>query len=251
LLLEKALQSVFQQKFHDFEIIVVDDCSTDETFDFLSQYKAKDTITLIRNEHNLGLQKSLNKGLEYATGEFIARIDDDDLWIDEEKLKKQYDYLTKNPKVILLGTAFKTDEGHIYNPQNDVDIRNQILFRCPFQHSTVMFKRIIDNQALRYNENLNYAEDWELWLKLGKYGTFVNLSDVTTYIKTEDNLSKEYFVKQHKQNLRIIQAYASNYPRSTRANLYQRFVFVFFKLFPVNGRIHNFFKLLFRQVFKT
>ncbi len=251
MLLEKALTSVLEQRFEDFEIIIVDDCSSDETANFLSQYKAKDSITVLRNTQNLGLQRSLNFALTHAKADIIARIDDDDIWTDKDKLAKQYLFMLNNPEVVLMGTAYDTDEGTITNPEEDTDIRKQILFRCPFQHSTVVFRRIVDNKPVIYDGNLNYAEDWELWLRLGQYGKLYNMNESTTYIRTGENLSEQYFVKQHVQNLSIIRKFRSVYPKSGSAILYHRFVILFFRLFPANGSIHRIFQKVFKTVFKT
>jgi len=251
MLLEKALESVIKQKFGGFEIIVIDDCSTDDTFDFLTQYKANYRITLLRNDQNLGLQQSLNKALESATGEFVARIDDDDYWFDEKKLEKQYNILEKHSEIVLIGTGYITNNEQISNPTTDLDIRNQILFRCPFQHSTVMFKRVINGQEVRYKEELKYAEDWELWLRIGQFGEFYNIVDKTTFIRTGDNLSERFFLKQHVQNLEIIKQYQYNYPRPFLANVYHRIVIMFFKLFNINGKVHRVSKVLFNFIFRA
>jgi glycosyltransferase involved in cell wall biosynthesis len=104
--IEKSIRSALRQSFSDFELIILNDCSTDDTervvFSFMSQDKR---IVYIRNDKNLGLAKTLNVGLGTAKGEYIARLDADDEWIDVDKLKKQVSLLDKYPEYTLVGTG--------------------------------------------------------------------------------------------------------------------------------------------------
>jgi len=104
-LLPKAIDSVLAQSFGDFELLVFNDASTDNTELILKDYQKKDSrIIITGNKITLGLTANLNAGIHQAMGEYIARIDSDDEWIGTNKLQKQLDFLEANPKVGLVGT---------------------------------------------------------------------------------------------------------------------------------------------------
>ena len=248
--MECAIASVLNQTSVSYELIIVNDGSTDETKSHLDTISSKDNITIIHNERNQGLQKSLNIGLSVAVGEFIARIDDDDQWILTDKLYSQVACFKEDEKRVLVGTSFRRGQDIIHNPKTDISIRAQILFRCPFQHSTVMFRRTINGRDVYYSEGLTYSEDWDLWLRLGRVGSLYNLDIVSTQIGEGDNLSEEYFVKQLPINRDLYFAYRNYYPRRFRALVYHTFLQCFFFLFNVNGRIHSVFKKVFKWTFR-
>src|ERR1700688_1532416 len=109
-LLRRAVQSVFRQSFPDWELIVLDDGSTDGTEAMLKEFMGRDhRITTIRNpkNENAGIAKFLDKGLAAAKGEYIARLDDDDYWIDDDKLKKQVAFLDSHPDYVVVGTGVR------------------------------------------------------------------------------------------------------------------------------------------------
>ena len=104
--IEGAIRSVIGQTYTNWELLVIDDGSIDKTAEIVDNFTKNDTrIKYIKNEFNLGIQKTLNYGLRESKGEYIARIDDDDIWCDKEKLNKQVDFLNTNPKCVLVGTG--------------------------------------------------------------------------------------------------------------------------------------------------
>jgi len=245
-----AISSVQNQSFTDYEFIIVDDGSTDGTDEILNKVAILDNrIKLFNNIVNIGLQKSLNFALSIAKGDYIARIDDDDEWIDQNKLEKQYNFLMKNPEYLLIGTAFTYNNVVFKNPTSDKQIRKQILFRCPFHHSSVLFARRNTNINVSYNELLLYAEDWELWLRIGLAGKMINLSDVAVKVSLANNLSQTHFLTQFENNYRFIKKYSKFYPFRRLAFLYHYIIILFFKVFPINGVIHNFAKRFFQFTF--
>lgn len=248
--LVQCIQSVLNQSFKDFEFIIVNDSSTDETFTYLESLALQDSrVKLIHNPDNLGLQKSLNVALENTKSDLIARIDDDDVWTDQDKLSAQIQEFDRNPSLVLLGTSYTVGDELKHNPFDDDAIRQQILFRCPFQHSTVMFKNTINNQKVRYNDSLKYGEDWALWLEVGKYGKLANLKKSMALINDKDNLSSTHFVSQHKVNRQIVNQYYDEYPGKFRARLYHFGVTTFFSIFPLHGVIHRLAQAMFSRTF--
>ena len=245
-----AISSVQNQTLTNYEFIIVDDGSTDGTYEILYEVAILDKrIKLFYNSVNMGLQKSLNFALAIAKGDYIARIDDDDEWIDRNKLKNQYNFLCRNPDYLLIGTAFTYDSVNFINPTSDEQIRKNILFRCPFHHSSVLFVRRHSSINVSYNEQLLYAEDWELWLRIGLVGKMTNLSDVSVKVSLGKNLSEANFLTQFENNYKFIKKYSKFYPYRYLAILYHHIIVSFFKIFTLNGIIHNFAKWLFQFTF--
>ena len=144
-----AISSIQAQTYQQWELIVINDGSTDETSDIVKKYQVDDArITLIEHPHNLGIQKALNQGLLLARGSFIARIDDDDRWGDTEKLSQQVAFLELNPEYVLVGTGVivvdevaKNELLRYIPPQSDESIRRSILGKNFFVHSAVLFSK--------------------------------------------------------------------------------------------------------------
>ena len=99
-----AIESILNQTYKDFEFIIIDDCSTDNTADVIQEYADKDErIVFIKNKQNMDYNYNLRKGFEIAKGEYIARMDDDDISMPE-RFEKQVEYLDKHPEITVLGT---------------------------------------------------------------------------------------------------------------------------------------------------
>jgi glycosyltransferase involved in cell wall biosynthesis len=178
--LQASLASLFAQSLGDFELIVIDDGSQDGTSGILDAFEDRRLVRL-HNPEPLGLAGALNRGLEIARGDYIARQDADDI-SHPEHLALQLAFLEANPKVALLGTAYDViDEGGRYietqrQPQDDLAIRWQMLFHNAFCHSSVMIRRAaLEERRLRYNAQLPFAQDYDLWSRLLETNAGANL----------------------------------------------------------------------------
>jgi hypothetical protein len=167
--LREAVDSMLNQAFADFEFVVVDDGSTDDTWAILQSYDDR-RIVLLRNEENTGLTQSLNKALAVANGEFIARTDADDVsW--PERLKKQVAYLDAHPEVGLLGTWVEIigERGErlsvLRRPMDPPFIKWSLLFDNYLFHSAVMYRRSLAKKLGGYNTS-RYAQDYDLWSRM-------------------------------------------------------------------------------------
>lgn len=219
--ISRALRSIITQTFSDWELIVIDDASTDDTPNVLARWAAQDVrIRVFRNESNQypDISGILNKGLSLARGEYIARLDDDDWWHDPSKLQKQVAYLDLHPDCVVVGTGvIVTDmagnERYRYlKRESDADIRNTALASNPFTHSTVMYRKIAAIEAGGYEER--YAEDWILWLKMGKHGTLHNIPEhMTSYMMAGQNKSWEFQRDQAHSILELVRRFRYDYPR--------------------------------------
>lgn len=213
--ISNTIKSVLNQTYKDFELIILNDGSTDSTEQIITSFK-DERIVYIKNNINLGLIKSLNKAISISRGEYIARIDGDDLWITEDKLKKQVDFLERNKEYVLIGTQaiFKKKDKLVKSkyPLSDGDIRKNILRKNPFVHSTVMFrKNILEKDPYRIENYL--LEDYALWLSFGLIGKFINLNEYTTeYLINPTGETQTKNLKQTINSLRVIKRYKSFYP---------------------------------------
>ena len=180
--LREAIDSILAQTFTDFEFIIVDDGSTDETPTILNGY-TDPRIVRLRNQTNVGLVESLNRGLAAARGEYIARQDADDVSLPQ-RLEKQLDFLESHPDVGLVGTTFAIVNscGVILGipsvPTQNGDIQERLLCANNFCHGSVMFRRKCLEVVGAYRADLFPAEDYDLWLRIGEHFQVANLSDV-------------------------------------------------------------------------
>ena len=166
-----AIESILNQTYSDFEFVIVDDCSSDDSRSTIRSY-GDPRIQLIRNETNIGQTQSLNHGLSNIDTPLVARMDADDI-SHESRLEKQVRYLEEHPDVVAAGTNLRTIDtegneiGNYSFPEKDLTLRWMQLFDCPVSCGAVMFKkRIIWDQLGGFEPSIRYAQDWELWSRV-------------------------------------------------------------------------------------
>ena len=211
LTLQETLDSIFSQSFKDWELIVVDDCSTDGSSKILYEAKSSySNISIINNTQNIGLTKSLNKGLLKCLGIYIARIDADDLW-DKDKLLKQVEFIDKNNDYGLIGTKSSIIgvngmllEYRKLDVESNSQLKNVMIKFNPFEHSSVLFKKKLARQLGGYNETYEYAQDYHLWSTMMTHCKFYKIPELLTFIRLSDNsLSSLNHRHQKKNSIRI------------------------------------------------
>ncbi|MFN8060902.1 MAG: glycosyltransferase, partial [Vicinamibacterales bacterium] len=179
-----ALDSVFRQTFADFELLLIDDGSSDETPAVAARYRDA-RLRYVRHEDNAGLANRLNEGLQLARAEYIARLDADDV-AHPERLARQVARLDANPSLALVGANavnITADglyaSGHYY-PLDDAEVLWYSCVDSPFNHSVVTYRRsILWNRLGGYNGGLRYCEDFDMWGRLTRAGyRGGNLDDV-------------------------------------------------------------------------
>jgi glycosyltransferase involved in cell wall biosynthesis len=193
--IRKAIENVLVQDYQNIEIIAINDGSKDETPAILAEFSRKDQrIKIITNETNLGFVKTLNKGIAVSRGRYIARIDDDDIWIDRQKTKKQVEFLEKNSDYALTGGGMiKIDSNNkelsrYLFPESDKDIRKSLLINNLFAHSTIMARKDIVERAGGYDEKFGFFADMDLWLKVGRMAKFYNFQEYFIYYLDKEAL---------------------------------------------------------------
>lgn len=189
--LRTAMDSILAQTFTDFEFLVIDDASTDQTPAILDSYHDPRIIRL-NNTVNLGLAKSLNRGLESVCGEYIARMDADDISLPE-RLQVQVAFLDTHPSIDLLGANIRYIDSHdsLIEKQPPYDrylpphlIRWLLHWGNTFIHSTVMLRRrAIVESGIRYQADLAAAQDYELWARFVRTSDAAILPDFLVYYR--------------------------------------------------------------------
>lgn len=187
--LEKALLSLQRQDFSDWELIIVDDASLDDSYAIIQKFSEEDArIKPMRNSRNLGLAASLNRALAVAEGALIARMDGDDQCFSS-RLKLQVLFLQQNQKVDVLGAGAidVTDSGQIlgetYRHELHEDLVALIYRENPFIHPTIMARRKFFVELGGYDESLRRAQDYDLWLRGYQTYRFHNLQTPVLYYR--------------------------------------------------------------------
>lgn len=185
-MISKAIYSALKQTYQNIEIIVVDDASTDDTKKIIGELQKKDSrIKYFKNKKNLNIAGTRNETIKNSKGEYIAILDSDDFWTDQDKIKKQIDFLEKNLEYALIGTSAdqidKNDNltGEIKNLTEDEDIRKNILIKNEFVHSTVVYRKSIIEEFGFFDESKSPFEDYDLILKIGRKYKLKNLEEKT------------------------------------------------------------------------
>lgn len=183
--LRESIESILNQTFTEFEFIIIDDASKDSSWNILTEYAHQDQrVRLFKNDQNIGLTKSLNKGLKLARGEYIARQDADDVSLPQ-RLQKQVELLSKSPEVVLVSCnidLIDAQGGYIDTQQRSGD-RDLIPWYLLFYnhlagHSQVIFRQKPVEKLGYYAQHYRYAQDYELWSRLINVGDIVILPDV-------------------------------------------------------------------------
>ena len=196
--LGQAIESILGQSFSNFELIIVNDGSTDDSQKIIDYYRDKDQrIIQIINIENCGLTKSLNLGINIAQGTFIARMDADDISLPT-RFEKQIKFLESYAGIGLLGTngSYFDETGKVLGPfrhfENDLEIRWGSLFNSQFIHSSIMFRLSLIQLAGMYREDHKYAQDYEFTSRLLQHTGGANLKEkLVLWRRTSGNISSQ------------------------------------------------------------
>lgn len=180
--LRSAITSILEQTYSDFELIIINDGSTDNSGMVVKSFSDPRIRSI--EQKNQGLRQTLNTGIDLSRGEYIARMDQDDIALPE-RLAKQVAFLDSHSDHVLVGTTFAYMNEHgeltgIFPALLDnADLQLEVLTQSPFGHGTVMFRAsTLRQHGLRYNEQAVHVEDYEMWTKLSQIGKIANLPEV-------------------------------------------------------------------------
>ncbi len=174
-----AVESIVNQSYTDFELLIIDDASTDATVSIIKSIDDS-RIQLIEKQVNTGYTNSLNYGLKLSKGEYVARMDGDDISYPE-RFTKQIAYLETHPDVVVCGTTYKIvgNDKRISLPENHEAIKLGLLWGNCIAHPSVMIrKECLDVFSIQYDSEREPAEDYDLWVRLLAIGKLHNLQEV-------------------------------------------------------------------------
>lgn len=193
----EAIESILSQTFKDFEFIIIDDASTDNTWKLIKQHAKKDKrIRAYRNEKNLNIAGTLNKGIKLAKSEIIARMDADDISLPA-RLSEQYKYLTDHKNVAVIGgdIILIDEDGNTLHKRtyehNSKKMKKNIFRYLPFAHPTTMYRKNVVEEFGLYDKSKSPSEDMDLWIKIGTKHDFGSISKpifkYRTFLKSSSN----------------------------------------------------------------
>ncbi|MDR1544414.1 MAG: glycosyltransferase family 2 protein [Prevotellaceae bacterium] len=183
----EAIESMLNQTFGNFELLILDDCSTDRTAEIVKSFADK-RIVYHKNETNLGLSENLNVGIRLAKGEYIARMDGDDISVPE-RLEKQAAVLEKHPEIDICGAGFKwfgTRTSTVFHPKNHEEIKAQMLFGCPVI-IPIFRKNVIIENNLWYRTSAFPAEDYMFWAECVRVAKIYNIQEILFYYRMHES----------------------------------------------------------------
>ncbi len=207
--LSESIESILGQTLSEFEFIIIDDGSTDTSVDIIQEYAKKDNrIYLVENKVNQGLVASLNKGIELSHGQYIARMDQDDISLPE-RFETQMNFFILNPDIGILGSSVQIIDkygkaGEVWNfPETHDLVKWELCFRCPIVHPSVMIqKRLLLKN--RYRKEWEIAEDYELWVRMVWKSKITTLPNVLLKLrKHPTNNTSRYSKEQYLLSLKI------------------------------------------------
>lgn len=206
--LAQAMDSILNQIFTDFEFLIIDDGSVDGSMDIIRKYNDQ-RIKIVKNEENLGLVDTLNKGLELANSKYIARMDCDDVSLPE-RLKKQVEYMEAHEDVGICGTWYKIfGDGNkdrvMQLPVEYEALKTSLFFNSYLGHPTVMMRKVfIDKYNLRYDSTHLHAEDYGLWTRCSFLFPIVNIPEVLLHYRISPNSVCQNHQEQQRKTVRNI-----------------------------------------------
>lgn len=195
--LQIAVESILKQTYNHWELIIIDDGSTDSTFEILSQFRDP-RIHVYQNQSNIGITKTLNRALKLAKGDFIARLDADDI-AHPNRLSEQLSYLAGHPQVALVGSwADVLPSKEVWQtPTSPKQVEVELLFRNCLFHSTLMWRRDLE---LKYDESFRYAQDYELTSRLVAENNQIAVipQPLISYLTHDASISSKFNLEQYR-----------------------------------------------------
>ncbi len=174
-----SINSILNQTYRNMEIIIIDDGSTDATFDLLTDLEKKDKRIKVIKKENSGIVDALNLGLHLSKGEYISRMDADDI-CEPDRIRLQKKFLDENRDYLCVGTGVKVFGAKNFKykyPLSDFGCKSLLTIAPCFAHPAVMFRAdVVRREGIKYKKDYQYAEDYKFWVDLSKFGKFRNLN---------------------------------------------------------------------------
>ena len=208
--IKESIDSIISQSFTDWDMLILNEYGSSEVCtEIVKEYESKDNrIKVVQNTKRLGLAESLNLGIREARGEYIARMDADDI-SKKDRFQKQVDFLDSHPNIAVVGSYqhhFGEDIDWVHAPATDPQqCKSNAIFFCDLCHSTLMLRRGVFEKNALYYDNTYLAEDFELWSRVIDFGDIANIPEVLgEYRVGEDNITLEKKSKLHLESGKIV-----------------------------------------------
>jgi glycosyltransferase involved in cell wall biosynthesis len=202
--LKEAIDSILNQTFTDFEFIIIDDASTDQTYSILKAYKDP-RIIILKNNSNLGLAASLNAAIQIARGEYLARQDADDI-SNIHRFERQVKYLDQHDEVGVLGATTewidKDNKSLLVwqQPTDNPHIQQTLLVYCCIIHGSVMCRTDVIREAKGYNLKMREGQDYDLWLRISETIDIACLPQVLYFYRRHSGMASNLFKEEQNKN---------------------------------------------------
>jgi glycosyltransferase involved in cell wall biosynthesis len=200
-----AVQSILTQTFTDFELIIIDDSSSDGTTEVLKKI-TDPRIQLIFKPVNSGLIDTLNLGLKVAKGKYILRMDQDDISI-QNRIEVQLDFMEANSDVVVCGAGYQViNSNKFFRPScKHEELLLDMIDYCPFAHPTIMMRAdFLKNHNILYNPYYLNAEDYKIWTEISQVGKMANLPNIVLKYRIHENqMSSKSAIKQKEMSQKI------------------------------------------------
>ena len=253
--LKEAIENILTQTFTDFEFLIINDRSTDNSVKIIESYNDS-RIRLINNEKNLKLIASLNKGISLAKGKYIARMDCDDI-SSLTRLEKEVDFLENSLEYGLVGTYYTvidgegTEQYNVSYPSNNDLIKLFLSLNCPLAHGSIMGRTELFKQNLYGSKEYSAVEDYELWTRMAKVTKFHNIPEyLFKYRIYGESFSNTKTQQMYNQTLEISKKSYRNNKREYKKLIKEQFLEELYKqespetVQYVNGWLNSFVKRL-------
>ena len=215
--LKEAIESILNQTFTDFEFIIIDDGSTDNSLRIIQSFDDR-RIDLLKNFENKGIVYSLNKGITSSQGKYIARMDADDISLPN-RFEEQLLYLEKHNNIDIIGGSVILINKNGIIRKKDIrklshqQINTSLLFTCPIYHPTILGRREVF-MSLIYDNQFTGLEDWELWTRIIKQYKMMNIKTIVLkYRLHNDNATKLITTKKSQEFKRLFEQQLKYYFR--------------------------------------
>lgn len=206
--LNEAIDSILCQTFYDFEFIIINDSSTDNTENIIKSYN-DERIVYIKNETNLGVAGTLNVGLKMAKGEYIARMDADDISLPN-RFETQINFMENNPDVAVIGSSveFIGSKSGIFEYSETIDhSKIDLIFCSCLAHPSVVIRKSVIDEGFLYDNEFDKVEDYYLWIKISEKYKLCSLKDVLVKYRIHENQITQNYSDEYKHKFYKVKKY--------------------------------------------
>ena len=189
--ISEAVESILNQTFSDFEFLIINDGSIDNTEKIIKSY-GDERIVYVKNEKNMGIVDTLNRGLKLAKGQYIVRMDADDISLPT-RIEKQACFMDKQIEIGVLGTGVQifgeyVEERERLFKTSDNELKAELLFNSCIAHPTVMIRKsVLENNKLEYNKEFGGKEDFALWWEIAKVSKVATIPEILLRYRIHGN----------------------------------------------------------------